>query len=327
MGSPEVEAELARRREEREWAAVRRGADGTSYGMLFRPPYIDAPIRRILGNDLLRKKTIFPYEVVYQQEDTIRKATEHLRSGGGVMGVLTHLNMRDNPQAIAYLSEMFPSYPLYSPVAEHQVNLKMKLAASWWGVKWNSLVTPSTLRRYLERQRRGEKVQIPTREERERKKDLYLDHFVATLESPGIAIISPWGTRSATFRPFEGNPIGHIVDHAKQRGLANIGFLPIGMGIKGRETCEVGRYELGETFELNVGEFTLLEDIEGYIAENPVDPFGNERTIDTEVQDLLLRVAPAGMRPLSLESGGANSPSSMQHASGGQEVGLFPKER
>jgi len=112
------------------------------------------PTKPPLGRRIIDKaaKPFFPQEVVHASADGLRKATEFVQNGGGLIVAFTHLSGREGPDVIIWLAgqPVFNTRRVVSPVSHHTYyrsklsELAYKTEAKIAGIELKPVVTPET---------------------------------------------------------------------------------------------------------------------------------------------------------------------------------------
>ena len=219
-----------------------------------------------------------------EQKENLRAAERLMQEGFGLVVLMNHFSKRDAAdviKGILFRSQTIRDRPIIAPIAYHQKKPWVDVLGNIYQVKLRSIVTQDTIDRGLN-------------------DGLPLNHGLQQFINDGLEIIGKGGTiviapqtkRMERLVPPQFPAIGYLAMQAKRRGINNVAYLFIGVGIPGvanysEET--VGNINILRRYSLRVG-VTLTQQALYEEAE------GDARNIDAVVTNHLASVVPPAYR-------------------------------
>lgn len=159
-------------------------------------------------------------------DGSIGKAKEALRSGKGLVVVINHFSLKDPPQATSELfhHKVTGSKKITAPIALHRDSPWFHRIGRLLGYNLVRIVTESTIKE-------GKNDGLDKNDGLMK----YISNSTKLLKNGGIVILAPQGTRMSQLgQPNPNNPVvGALMASAKRDSVNDYVFLFMGLGIKG----------------------------------------------------------------------------------------------
>lgn len=209
-------------------------------------------LRRAVSRSL---EPIWPHTTEHQGNGLVR-AQELLAEGCGIVVLINHFSLRDAQEVlkdIIFSQPVFRERFMTAPIAAHQSNVFLGLAASAFGVNVYPVVNEHSIRNgHAPASRKGEGVLQ------------YLSEAAENLARGGVVLLAPQAGREPSLHPIRTRTVEFFSKQMQRRHVANIGYLLVGLGIVGETDYAAQRvrgHNLGKTFAVKIGETYLQNEL------------------------------------------------------------------
>lgn len=231
---------------------------------------------------------LLPGELIVEGED-LKKAEQLCKEGNGLVVMWNHIALRDPLQVVGeaiFRNPILRRREVHAPIAKHQSNPIYEAGVKLFGARLIPVATGETKK----------KMTISEAEWRLMSSN-YIADTVETLQAGNIVLVSPKPTRSPKLEMVPQEfPISYIVTRLLRKGINNVAFLFVGIGIDGvKDYSSVPRgYNLRTKFQVKVGQTFTLEE-----ALSDAEQF---ETVDHWARAQLAKVVPIEYLPQSAET-------------------------
>lgn len=225
-----------------------------------------------LSPTILRSETI-------DNNRSIDKAKEVLRSRNGLIVVINHFSLKDPPLAVneVFLHREMGSKKVIAPIAYHMDKDLYHWLGKPMGVVLKPIVTENTVK---ENKNNGHELNEGKAE--------YLDESIKLLKKGGVVVLAPQGTRRGTLGYPDKPNIGTLIRMAEKKGIGNFAFLFMGLSIEGVDDYsdkKVRGFNPLKKYRINIGACLTKDELLEKAG-------GNVRAVDRIVYEELGKLVP-----------------------------------
>lgn len=225
--------------------------------------------------------------VIFDKNQSLVKVHEAGRKGMGLVIVYTHFSLRDAMEAnrIIITQPVIKNREIVNPLAFHQSNKALELIGKILHGTLIPIVNKSTLaKKGFEHLPKGKGLQE------------FINVAGNILKKGGVLPLAVNATRSEILDLKDPQkPVGYLVASLQSKGVKNYGLLLVSFSIKNAKNyknAEVGGFNFGKTYIMNVANYYSLEEL-----LNQPEVNAKVALVDSFVRKQLAKVSPREYLP------------------------------